>query len=1766
MLGALWIIQENSSNDLVLPTRIALESQEDGDVPHSVEEITQVQPALPPISSEDQAEEVPVAEDSMEEEQPPIPEFQLPAPAFEIPERVEQSPAEDSEAVSLNPTSTPTSTPTPATELPAAVPQPVEQQVVPNTIVLTFNPNVSAQEQTAYIASIGGTVRQEFDSLNTMVVEVPAGITPETLPSSPVVAASEPDYYATALAEPTSDTLYAEQWALPVIGAPDAWATLPVNVPQIIVAVIDSGICSDHMDLRNRVLRGWDFVENDARPQDVFGHGCGVAGIIAANINNGIGIAGIAPNVQLLPVRVLDASGIGTYSNVAAGIIYAVDNGAAIINLSLGGANPSTLLENAVNYALSRHVMVIAAAGNTGQEGLLYPARYDAVIAVGSVDQDLQRSNFSSYGPQLDLLAPGRDIMTTALGGEYRLLTGTSFAAPQVSGVAALEMGRGGSLVITGGVVSVSGAQVAQQPTPTPPPPGKDAGYVPPARQFFDEWVVQLKPGVDANQVAADLGYINLGQTAFANYYIFQVAGSDVSQAAAQTAQNAFASDSRIEAFEQLVLLERPSRLPTDPQYTNQWHLNNTGQNGGTAGEDINVVPAWNAGYTGTGIIIGIVDDGLQRTHADLSPNYNAAASYDYFSNDSDPSPTSSDAHGTSVAGIAAAADNTKCGVGVAYDATLAGQRLTSGGTTDQMEADALGNTKASSQYVDIANSSWGPPDDGQLVEGPGLLTKAAIEERITNGRNGKGVVYVWAGGNGGTTDDAGADGYANSRYTISVSATDFKGDRASYSERGSAHLVNAPSSGATVGTTTTDLIGANGYNGLADQDCTNAFGGTSSAAPTVAGVVALMLQANPNLTWRDVQHVLVETAEKNDPTDGSWFNNAAGYHVSEYYGFGRVDAAAAVNMASTWTNVSAAQTDTSGVLSVNQSIPDNNQTGVSRTFNNASSPITKLEHVEVTVNVTHPYRGDLSFILTSPSGTVSKLMQGRPDPNDNFSNWTFMSVQFWGENPVGNWTLKVVDNAAVDVGTFVDWKITFYGNTGGGGGGGNNPPADTNLVINGDFSAGTNNWTFGGTINRSVVNGVLEIYRPTSANGSAFQNLGYPIQSGKPLQVTLDLGNSSASSKQIRVQLRDTATTSNFYCNFTLPANTPLGTYTVQGLTPAVWSNIRVVLVDLTANGQAATRIDNVNVQYKPSLSISNVVCTPPGGGGGGNNPPADTNLVKNGDFAQGETNWTFGGTINHSVVSGVLQIFRPTTSTSGNVAQNLGYPIESGKPLELTISLGNSSSSSKQIRLQLRSRTTASSFQCTFTLAANTALTTYTMRGLTPAAWSEIRLVIVDLTANGLSATRIDNVNVQYKPSLSLSGTQCAMGALSVAQIEESMNALSAETMRVEAESALVAQQGFWTNYTSSAASGGAYVYSSGQAGDGLTLTFRGTQAAITYVDHPSLGVFGVEVDGVQMGVVSTNNEESFGETFQITNLADGEHTLRVFAQEGMIAVDAFDVHEVVETTPTPEPTEAVVTATPEVTATAEQLTETPTLEITATPSEEPTLTPTVTSTPMPLSLPISQNMNDGAMGWLASGSWLLTPTADMLGAGYGWQATSTDQTTTLTFAQPIDLRTAANPILTYWSAVVSQSSTGTAEISLDGQNWQMVSIIGNNQAWQQFAVDLNPYKGQVVWLRFAWYSQPQVDPSSPLDYWLLDEVLIEDMGIAPTPTATLLPSETPLPTETATPLPTETTTPTETATETPTQTPTETPTETPTATPTETPTELPTETVPG
>ena len=354
-----------------------------------------------------------------------------------------------------------------------------------------------------------------------------------------------------------------------------------------------------------------------------------------------------------------------------------------------------------------------------------------------------------------------------------------------------------------------------------------------------------------------------------------------------------------------------------------QWHLKNTGENGGTAGVDVNIEAVWGS-YTGVGITVGVIDDGLQTDHPDLATNVNTAIDYNW--NDGsvdDPSPTLGDSHGTSCAGvIASVSGNSIGGMGAAPDASLVGLRLIGQVASDSQEAESV---SWEDQAIDIKSNSWGPPDGFATLDDAGTLVKAELAGSVVDGRGGKGTIHVWAAGNGGDNDDVNYDGYANSVYTIAVGAVTDNGERSWYSDPGAAKLVSAPSNGDLTdqGVTTTTTSGEYTYD----------FGGTSSATPLVAGIVALMLEANPNLGWRDVQEILVQSARKINPTHSSWSDNGAGIPFSHDYGAGLIDAALAVSMSENWTNLGTHQNYSTSLPIGFTSIPDNSANGVSVSF-----------------------------------------------------------------------------------------------------------------------------------------------------------------------------------------------------------------------------------------------------------------------------------------------------------------------------------------------------------------------------------------------------------------------------------------------------------------------------------------------------------------------------------------------------------------------------------------------------------------------------------------------------------------------------------------------------------------------------------------------------------------------------------------------------------------------------------------------------------------
>ncbi|XP_077421826.1 proprotein convertase subtilisin/kexin type 7 [Vanacampus margaritifer] len=543
-----------------------------------------------------------------------------------------------------------------------------------------------------------------------------------------------------------------------------------------------------------------------------------------------------------------------------------------------------------------------------------------------------------------------------------------------------------------------------------------------------------------ANQIAEHAGLHNQGQ-------IGQLEGHYLlcsSQPGANVWRNdlypgnVLASHPNVLWYSQERVLSRSKRSMAfnDPRYPKQWHLHNDINKG----MDINVTGVWERNITGQGVTVVVVDDGVQHTHQDLQPNYSPEGSYDLNSNDPDPMPHpdahTDNHHGTRCAGeIAAVPNNSFCAVGVAYGSKVAGIRVLDGPLTDSLEAIAFNKHY---QVNDIYSCSWGPDDDGHTVDGPHPLGKAALQHGVIAGRRGFGSIFVVASGNGGQyNDNCNYDGYANSIYTITIGAVDEKGRMPFYAEECASMLAVTFSSGGNKlrSIATSDWFMQQGTG------CTEGHTGTSAAAPLAAGMVALMLQVRPCLSWRDVQHIITFTATKCD-NSSDWKENGAGFHHSHQHGFGLLNAWKLVNAAKVWESVPFLVSYQSSVIKEKVSIPSYPKELV-RTLtvtaaDLALSGMQTLEHVAVTVTITHPCRGNLEIVLFCPSGISSVIGARRAVDRDSagYQDWTFSTVRCWGERADGQYRLKIADHKepsslqCADVGALTQWKLTLYGSS----------------------------------------------------------------------------------------------------------------------------------------------------------------------------------------------------------------------------------------------------------------------------------------------------------------------------------------------------------------------------------------------------------------------------------------------------------------------------------------------------------------------------------------------------------------------------------------------------------------------------------------------------------------------------------------------------------------------------------------------------------------
>ncbi len=469
----------------------------------------------------------------------------------------------------------------------------------------------------------------------------------------------------------------------------------------------------------------------------------------------------------------------------------------------------------------------------------------------------------------------------------------------------------------------------------------------------------------------------------------------------------------------------------SDSLYACQWHLDNPNET------DINVEPVWEEGIKGEGINVAVVDDGMYYDHVDLKGNVDTSKNHDYSGRGDIYTPFKH--HGTHVAGLIGARDDNIGVRGVAPRATIYGYNFLAGERTVSTITDAMSRNAG---VTAVSNNSWGPR------EGPGLsranaFWKLAVENGVKVGHGGKGTLYTFAGGNGHLLgDNSNLDEYVNHYGVTSVCAVNDHDTRSGFSEMGANLWVCAPSNDRT------DI-----HQGILTTENSDRyyeeFGGTSASVPIVSGVAALVRSANPDLTWRDVKLILASSARKNDARNSGWQDGARKYgstsdseryHFNHEYGFGVVDAKAAVDLAKEWRGLPTLESTALESNRINLAIPDAPLIGPPATFTaslrlNASMRF--VEFVEVKLSFRHNSFRDLKVELESPSGAISQLsvpFDTRTDDDSSFAyvplNGTFRfgSAKHLGEDPNGAWKLRVTDHIPTVRGTLDSWSIKVYG------------------------------------------------------------------------------------------------------------------------------------------------------------------------------------------------------------------------------------------------------------------------------------------------------------------------------------------------------------------------------------------------------------------------------------------------------------------------------------------------------------------------------------------------------------------------------------------------------------------------------------------------------------------------------------------------------------------------------------------------------------------
>ncbi|XP_054529689.1 proprotein convertase subtilisin/kexin type 4 isoform X14 [Pan troglodytes] len=523
---------------------------------------------------------------------------------------------------------------------------------------------------------------------------------------------------------------------------------------------------------------------------------------------------------------------------------------------------------------------------------------------------------------------------------------------------------------------------------------------------YVSSWAVQVSQGNrEVERLARKFGFVNLGPI-FPDGQYFHLRHRGVVQQSLTPHWGHrlhLKKNPKVQWFQQQTLQRRVKRsvvVPTDPWFSKQWYMNSEAQ------PDLSILQAWSQGLSGQGIVVSVLDDGIEKDHPDLWANYDPLASYDFNDYDPDPqpryTPSKENRHGTRCAGeVAAMANNGFCGVGVAFNARIGGVRMLDGTITDVIEAQSL---SLQPQHIHIYSASWGPEDDGRTVDGPGILTREAFRRGVTKGRGGLGTLFIWASGNGGLHyDNCNCDGYTNSIHTLSVGSTTQQGRVPWYSEACASTLTTTYSSG----------VATDPQIPVPDVERHAAPGGprVQAGAPAGRGL---------------------EDQRRGAPSEPSLRLRAAGRRAA---GGHRPHLAAHPTAEEVCRPGPEPPHQAAGGSSpldpLSPILPliyiRENVSACAGLHNSIRS----LEHVQAQLTLSYSRRGDLEISLTSPMGTRSTLVAIRPldVSTEGYNNWVFMSTHFWDENPQGVWTLGLENKGYYfNTGTLYRYTLLLYG------------------------------------------------------------------------------------------------------------------------------------------------------------------------------------------------------------------------------------------------------------------------------------------------------------------------------------------------------------------------------------------------------------------------------------------------------------------------------------------------------------------------------------------------------------------------------------------------------------------------------------------------------------------------------------------------------------------------------------------------------------------